>query len=428
MIVASHKIPGLVLTDHAFEVPLDQAQPGGEKLSVFAREVVASEKAGSDLPWLVFFQGGPGYPGPRPLGRTGWIKRAVEEYRVLLLDSRGTGRSEALLAQSLARRGGDPRRRAEYMTHFRADSIVHDAECIRRELLGPDRRWTALGQSFGGFCVVTYLSLAPEGLAEAIVTGGIPPIGRTADEVYRATYRQVERKNTLYYQRYPEDIERVAEVVRALRSGEVHLPSGERLTSRRFLQLGIHFGFHEGLETVHYLVEDAFVQGRNGPEIGLPFLCAFESTIGYRSSPIYSMLQEACYCEGAASGWAAERVGREFPEFQRSDPPHLFTGEMMYRWMFEEYADLRPMKEEAQLLAEYEGWPRLYDPARLRRNTVPLVAVIYADDMYVDRRFSEETAAGIRGARVWITNEYEHNGIRSHGEVVLDRLLKMLHE
>jgi hypothetical protein len=100
----------------------------------------------------------------------------------------------------------------------------------------------------------------------------------------------------------------------------------------------------------------------------------------------------------------------------------------MYRWMFEEYADLHALKEEAELLAEHESWPRLYDLAQLQRNTVPLVAVIYADDMYVDRQFSEETAAKIHGARVWITNEYEHNGIRSHGEVVLDRLLRMLHE
>ena len=52
--------------------------------------------------------------------------------------------------------------------------------------------------------------------------------------------------------------------------------------------------------------------------------------------------------------------------------------------------------------------------------------MIYAEDMYVDRAFSEEAASRIRGLEVWLTNEYEHNGIRSHGEEVLGKLLGML--
>lgn len=423
MILGAHRIPGLVLRDHAFEVPLDHARPSGEKLSLFAREVVADEKEGQELPWLVFFQGGPGYPGPRVLGRAGWIKRAVEEYRVLLLDSRGTGRSEQMCAQSLARLGS-ARERAEYMTLFRADAIVRDAETIRKELVGG--KWTALGQSFGGFCVTHYLSAAPEGLAAAVITGGLAPIGRTAEEVYRATSRAVLRKNRLYYERYPEDVGRVGSIVRALDSGDVRLPSGDRLTRRRFLQLGLQFGFHDGFEQVHYLVEGAFVKGRRGPEIGYPFLCDFEGLLTYRQAPIFSMLQEACYCEGTASRWAAERVRPEFPEFERDDPHVVFTGELMYRWMFDEIAHLRELKEEAELLAAWDRWPRLYDPARLAANAVPAAAVIYADDMYVDRGFSEEAAANIRGLKVWLTAEYEHNGIRSHGDVVLDRLLALL--
>lgn len=52
---------------------------------------------------------------------------------------------------------------------FRADSIVADAEIIRSMLVpatNHDGRWTILGQSFGGFCCVTYLSNAPEGSCE----------------------------------------------------------------------------------------------------------------------------------------------------------------------------------------------------------------------------------------------------------------------
>lgn len=422
MKLETRSIPGLVLTDHAFEVPFSPA--GGGKFPVFAREVVAAERAKDELPWMVFFQGGPGYPGPRVLGRSGWIKRAVEQYRVLLLDGRGTGRSGQVCAQSLARLGS-PRERGEYLTQFRADAIVRDAEAVRKELIG-DRTWTALGQSFGGFCVARYLSAAPEGLDAAILTGGLPPLGRSADEVYRATARAVIAKNRRYYERYPEDRGRVRRILRELDEGDVRLPSGDRLTARRFLQLGLQLGFHDGFEQVHYLVEGAFVDGARGVEVGWPFLCDFEAMLTYRQAPIFSMLQEACYAEGAATRWAAERVHAEFPEFAAREPEALFTGEQMFRWMFDEIPHLRDLKAEAEFLAAYQGWPRLYDPDRLARNEVPAAAAVYAEDMYVDRAFSEETASRIRGLKVWLTNEYEHNGIRSHGEEVLGKLLGML--
>ncbi len=63
----------------------------------------------------------------------------------------------------------------------------------------------------------------------------------------------------------------------------------------------------------------------------------------------------------------------------------------------------------------------------LRTNGVPCVALIYYNDMYVERLVSEETAQCIQGMKVWVTNEYEHDGLRANGEAVLDRLLDMLH-
>ena len=63
---------------------------------------------------------------------------------------------------------------------------MRDAELFRQPL-GVDR-WSVLGQSFGGFCSLTYLSFAADGLREAFFTGGLPPVGRPVDEVYAATY------------------------------------------------------------------------------------------------------------------------------------------------------------------------------------------------------------------------------------------------
>ncbi len=146
--------------------------------------MTAVEKNNEELPWLVFLQGGPGFGAPRPMSRKGWLGKAVERYRVLLLDTRGNARSSRVDATSL--KAKDAAAQARFLSHFRADSIVRDAEAIRRELCG-DRPWTILGQSYGGFCALTYLSLHPEGLEAALITGGIPPIGIAIDDIYRAT-------------------------------------------------------------------------------------------------------------------------------------------------------------------------------------------------------------------------------------------------
>lgn len=105
----------------------------------------------------------------------------------------------------------------------------------------------------------------------------------------------------------------------------------------------------------------------------------------------------------------------------------LFTGEMIYPWMFDTDPALRPLKETAELLAARPDWADLYDPARLAVNEVPVVAAVYHDDMYVDTAHSLVTARAVRGLRTWITNEWEHDGLRMSGGKVLDRLLAMAH-
>src|ERR1017187_573818 len=86
LIMPSYRQPGTVLSDLTFGVPLDHAKPDGEQIELFAREIVAA-----DMPWLLFLQGGPGMAAPRPVGRDSWLDRALSDFRVLLLDQRGTG-------------------------------------------------------------------------------------------------------------------------------------------------------------------------------------------------------------------------------------------------------------------------------------------------------------------------------------------------
>jgi len=420
----THALPGLQLTDHEFELPVDYANPGGGTLRVFVREVVLPGKDARDLPCVVFFQGGPGSGSPRPMGNSGWIKRMAQEYRVLLLDQRGTGISTPVTAQAL--RNLAPEAQAGYLRHFRADNIVRDAEAIRKQMIG-DRPWTILGQSYGGFCSMRYLSASPEGLEAVLITGGIPSLTRPTDDVYRATYPRVLAKNRRYFERYPGDAARVNEIARHLRTNDVRMPSGGRLTVERFQQLGLAFGMSDGFETIHYLLEEAFVDVAGGKrELSWNFLHHLEAHQSFDTNPIFSVLHEACYTQGDASRWSAERLRAQFPEFDPGAKDVLFTGEMIYPWMFDVYPQLVALKGAAEILAQDASWPRLYDVERLAKNRVPVAAAVYYDDMYVHREFSEETAAIVPNMKLWITNQYEHNGLRADGEAVVGRLLDMV--
>jgi pimeloyl-ACP methyl ester carboxylesterase len=401
----TYRVEGAVLTEREHVVPLDHANPAGPKISVFTREMASPD--GLDKPYLLFLQGGPGFeatrPDPPPVG---WQKRALADYRILFLDQRGTGRSTPVGEIP----GDGAEAQATYLAHFRADSIIRDAELIRQAL--DVDRWSVLGQSFGGFCTMTYLSLAPEGLREAFITGGLSPIGRPVDEVYSATWQRALDKNREYFERYAGDRARVLEIVRRLGDEEVRLPSGDRLTSRRFLQIGMALGQSGGFEKVHHVVE---------LEVGSrAFAADVAALMSFERNPIYATLHEACYADGGATRWSAART---VPDEILAE--HAFTAEHIFPWMFDDYVGLRSHQAAAELLADRE-WPRLYDADRLARNEVPVAATIYVNDLYVERAFAEETAAAIRGLKPWITNEFEHNGLRADGERVLGRLIDLV--
>jgi pimeloyl-ACP methyl ester carboxylesterase len=426
--------PGTVSTDHSFLVPLDHADPAGEQIEVYAREVVAAGREREDLPWLLFLQGGPGSKAGRHLGRDGWLVRALDDYRVLLLDQRGTGRSTPANRQTLPLRG-DTEAQARYLAHFRAAAIVRDAELIRRRLLGDHAQWSLLGQSYGGFCVLTYLSLAPEALREAFVTGGLAGLRTSPDDVYRAAYPRVQRKNEGHYQRYPGDVAAVRRIAAHLRSAEVRLPDGGLLTVEAFQSLGMLLGTGTGSHSLHYLLEEAWVPGAAGPELSDTFLAETQAQLSFASNPLYAVLHESIYGQRSvtpeATRWAAQRVRAQFPRFDADlalagDGPVYFSGEMIYPWMFDTAPALRPLKALAHLLAERVDWPDLYDPARLAANEVPVAAAVYHDDMYVDTADALETARAVRGLRTWVTDEWEHDGLRVSGGRVLDRLIRMV--
>ena len=417
--------------EHYFTVPLDHFGPEGgsgqspETITVFAREYVSaahSEEAAAQLPWLLFLQGGPGGRGNRWGSLGGWSKAAAQDFRILMLDQRGTGLSTPIDRRTLPGRGS-PAEQAAYLEHFRADSIVADAELIRNALDSPP--WTIYGQSFGGFCALTYLSFAPRGLREVLITGGLAPLSGSADDVYRATFQRVAARNEEYFGWYPEDRDTVERIARHLRSTPEFLPDGEPLTVERFQMAGAYLGGNTRVDSLHYLLEDAFVATAEGLRLSDTFLEQLHGVVSRRSNPLYALMHESIYAQGQATNWSAWRMLGENPWFRPDTQPLLLTGEMVYPWYFEQDPALGPLRDVAELVAAKQDWKPLYDPQVLATNSVPAAAAVYTDDIYVDRDLSLRTAAAVRGLQVWETADFHHDGIADDGERIFARLLGM---
>ena len=418
MILTQYSLDEIFVQEHTFSLPVDYENPDQQKIAVFVRELRLNQN--EKKPYLVYLQGGPGFEAPRPVSNSGWIKKALSRYNILLLDQRGTGRSTPVNFQTIG--GWSPDKQANYLQFFRADNIVRDAEAIRKELIG-DKPWSILGQSFGGFCALNYLSFHSSGLKEVFITGGIPPLAAHPDEIYKRTYVRVKNKNKAFFNIFPHAQKRACEIADLIQKTKPILPNGDELTVERFQLLGLQLGFSDGYANLNYLFEQALLDG----ELSYSFKKGLMGLQAFDTNPFFTILHEACYAQGFSTNWSAETIRNTFPDFDsKSRNPFLLTGEMLYPWMLDQFSTLSPLKEAAHLLAEKSDWPSLYNQNQLEKNSIPVAAAVYTHDMYVDRDYSLETAESIQGIKIWETDEFEHNGLRSHGEKVLTNLFELL--
>ena len=414
-----YKYSDIIVTDHTFLVPLDYENENGKEISIFAREIERKETVNKNLSYLVFFQGGPGYESPRPITDSGWIKRASEEYKVLLLDQRGTGLSTPVSGDSFKAMNDSDL--AHYLTFFRADNIVRDAEEIRKNLI-QDKKWSVLGQSFGGFCATNYLSFYPNSLEKVFITGGLPPLSAHPDDIYRSTYKRVIQKNKEFYDIFPQAKINSRKIADYLMENEVLLPNGDTLSVERFQQLGLNLGFSDGMATLNFLFERAISNNK----LSYSFLKGVLSLQTFDTNPIFTVLHEACYAQAFSTDWSAYRILDEYPEFNTENDELFFTGEMLYPWMLDSYKALKPLKGAANILAKKNDWPMLYSEKNLKDNQVSVAAAVYTNDMYVDRESSIELASIIPNMSIWETETLEHNALRSNGKLVLDSLFSRI--
>lgn len=466
---------------------------------------------------ILYLQGGPGFGAPTPVASLAfskngsWAAKALETTpysRVVLMDQRGTGRSTPITKQTLElakpdlfllegdemghysqytslsdvisaaqTNAMDEQAKVivqrfvqavddtvEYLSCFRADNIVKDAEDVRDALLlsketaedEVKRPWgCVLGQSFGGFCVMTYLSQIQFPPRICLMTGGVAPMLTPIDDVYRALWERVKRRNLAYYEMYPGDIRLVKEIVQTLLQSPAKLPSGGILTARRFLQLGLGLGSSPtSFASLHALLSTALISkgtDDHGPfALNRAFLKQIESVQSFDDHPIYFWLHESIYADSSfnsPTNWSAHRVYEEMlqsrPEFsythtsanlEDNESPTLFFGEMVFPWMVEDYGELRGvgLRIVAEALATKADWTSLYneDTMRsiLRTGACQAAAAVYYDDMYVDFHASAtvfDTPGPLSLCKVWISNEYQHSGLRDDGARIFERLYGM---
>lgn len=258
------------------------------------------------------------------------------------------------------------------------------------------------------------------------MAGGLASLTPSADEVYRRTYPRAAANTKRFYERYPGDVARVAALADFILSNDVRLPDGDRLTVKRLQTIGIDLGMGPGLENVHWLIDEAFsAEARPAQR---PFPRGGDGGDELQPGPaLRRAAGEHLRAGGGGDQLGGQHRARRSCRIRSLARPLLFTGEMMYPWMFEEIRSLRPFRAGAEALAARAEYAPLYDAARLGANEVPVAAVIYHDDLYVDAGLSLGTAAAVGNLTYWITNEYEHDGIRQSANVA-KRLMTMVKE
>lgn len=410
MTTTIRRLLDLTVEDHTLTVPLVWGDPGDTRtIEIFAR--VISREGGETLPHLVFLQGGPGHEAPRPFHSStspAWLDEALAHYRVVMLDQRGTGLSSPVGDGDLERGSAAV---AEYLTHLRADAIVRDCEAMR-EHLGAEF-WSVLGQSFGGFTTLAYLSTDANSLADVFITGGLSTVDRHPDEVYALCYDKMRTASERYYRRFPEHRDAMRRLVDRADAGEIVLPDGEVVSRSRLRSVGSALGTDDGWQTVWSLLERDHTSNafRHDLMHAMPYS---------GRNPLYFAFHESSYANGHVTRWSAERT--EPDDFR--DDVTLFTGEHIRREWTETVPAFQPWREVTLALAEHE-WPRIYDAPAIGASGATGAAAVYANDVYVPLEFSLETARLLPGVELWITSEHEHNGLRSGP--VLSRLIDLAH-
>ena len=291
---------------------------------------------------------------------------------------------------------------------------------------------------------MSYLSLVDHPPKICLLTGGIAPMLTPAYEAYSSLWERVKERSLRYYDMYPGDIVLVKKIVSKLLEEPATLPSGGKLTARRFLQLGMSLGGSpSSFASMHSLFNSAFLFP-NEEKFTNTFLKSVDSQQPFDDNPIYYWLHESIYADGPSNSptnWSAHRAYEDkvmaMSEFdyrltsQEDDSiPTLFFGEMVFPWMAEDYEECSGVgcTSLANALATKDDWTPLYDGEHMRQildGQSRAAAAVYYDDLYVDFNCAMKVASRggpLEKCKVYVTNDYQHSGLRDDGATIFSKL------
>jgi hypothetical protein len=294
--------------------------------------------------------------------------------------------------------------------------------------------------------MMSYLSLVEQPPKICLFTGGIAPMLTPAYDAYSSLWERVRERSLQYYDMYPGDILLVKKIVNKLLEEPATLPSGGKLTARRFLQLGMSLGGGpSSFASMHSLFNSAFLLP-DETKFTRSFLKTVDSQQPFDDNPIYFWLHESIYADGPSNSptnWAAHRAYEdkvktpsEFDyrltsQLDSDARPTLFFGEMVFPWMAEDFAECGGVgcTALANALATKDDWTHLYDGDHMRQvlgdGSSRAAAAVYYGDMYVDFNCVMEVAARggpLEKCKVYITNDYQHSGLRDDGAAIFSKL------
>ncbi|CAN8099660.1 unnamed protein product [Discula destructiva] len=401
------------------------------------------------LPIMLYLCGGPGADNPpnRNVAMNQWLLE--NGYSVLYVDYRGCGKSSPVHANTLLQKlnpGGD-REIANFITNFCQDNIVRDLEairlCLASEYLCRPTKWTILGQSYGGYISLTYLSMFPEGLQEIFITGGLPPCGMNIDEYFRVEYQEIVAQNEKFYARYLDAhilVREILNLIQRIGPPNIEMTGRGYLSGHKLLTLGRQFGSKVGFPEVYNLLQRIKKDLEQTQRLSQETIIEFESILHVDERPLYPILLEQTWASGGKTRWAAEHVAREIKGFEYlqvnedgnyCEPANLpadnriyFTANTYCRFHYDTHEELVDLKGAAEILAEHD-WECPYDYKMLAANphNVPVYAISFEQDMHLDVGVAAETAAKVGGLKLVVDPGW-HQDIRYRPAEVLENLFR----
>lgn len=185
---------------NTIQVPENPQEPNGRKINIFYYGKIRR----GHIP-TVFFNGGPAsssHGSYRVLTQNQTQRDPERKISFIFIDQRGNGCSDFYpqldMNDSTSFYEQLPR-----LAHYGSKAIVHDAEIVRRTLLGPRGQWNVFGQSYGAFIVHRYFIES----AQSIHSAHAHANALQSDGYIRLKQRiasQVQVMNT-YLARYPTD-------------------------------------------------------------------------------------------------------------------------------------------------------------------------------------------------------------------------------